>query len=381
MALFQLTDEQQAVRDMARNFARKELAPQAAELDETGRFPEEIYRQMGPLGLLGVNIPAEYDGAEMGPVAYSLAVMELAQGCAATTVAMAVTNMVAEAIKQFGSDAQKKKYLPYIMSGECITGSFALSEGGSGSDALAMKTKAVLDGDKWIINGSKRFITSGAFSGVTIVMARTSDATGTRGVTAFLVDRGKEGMIVGPEEKKMGLKGSNTVELIFEDCAVPAESILGNEGEGFKIAMMALDGGRIGVASQALGIGRAAMTEAVNYSKERKQFGRSLAEFQATQWKIADMATRLDASELLILRAADMKERGIPFTKEASMAKLFTTETANWVCGEAVQIHGGYGYIKEYPVERLYRDVRVTTIYEGTSEVQRMVISRKVLQG
>jgi len=371
-----LTETQMMVRDMARDFARCEVAPVAEQLNSQTVFPADIYAQMAPLGLLGMNIPDAYGGAAVGPVAYVLALMEIAEVCAGTAVGMSVTNMVAEVIEHFGTDMQKARYLPMIMSGEAVTGSFCLTEAGAGSDAGAIRTTAVKQGNHWILNGSKIFITSGAFSKVHIVWARTNDAPGTAGISAFIVDASAPGFVVGREEHKMGLWSSNTVEILLEDCSIPSDALLGHEGGGFKIAMMALDGGRIGIAAQSVGIARAALQAALEYSSERKQFGKPIGAFQATQWKLADMATELEAARLLVLQAAWRKEQHLSFTREASMAKLFASEIANRICAHAVQIHGGYGYIRDYPVERFYRDARVTTIYEGTSEIQRMVIAR-----
>ncbi len=376
---FSLNETQKMVRDMVRDFAQREIEPVAEKMNREGIFPADIYKKMAPLGLLGMNVSEKYGGADVGVVAYSLAISEVARVCAGTAVGLSVTNMVAEVIEKFGTDAQKDKYLPMIMSGQSITGSFALTEPGAGSDAGSLKTTAVKKGDKWIINGTKMFITSGAYSGVHVLWARTNSNPGYKGISAFIVEPTFPGFSVGREEEKMGLLSSNTVELVLEDCEVPEENLLGKEGEGFKIAMMALDGGRIGIASQAIGIGMAALDAALEYSTIRKQFGKPISSFQAIQWKLADMATQLDAAKLLTLRAAWLKEQKRSFTQEASMAKLFATETVNKIVAEAVQIHGGYGYVKDYVVERLFRDARVTTIYEGTSEVQRMVIARNLI--
>ncbi len=378
--IFSPTEEQQMIQDMVRNFARTELAPKARWRDETGTFPEEEYRRMAGLGLLGMNIPEAYGGADVGVVAYSLAVTELARADGAVAVGMAVTNMVAETILKFGNERLKNTYIPRITSGEAVAGAFGLTESASGSDAGSMKTTAVKDGDEWVLNGTKQFISSADHSGVFVVWARTNrDIKGAGGVSAFVVPAGTPGLILGKKEDKMGLRGSSTLELVFDDCRIPSDHLLGEEGRGFRVAMTALDGGRIGVSSQALGIGSAALDAARDYALERRQFGRPIADFQAIQWKLADMATEMEAARLLILQAAWLKENGRRFTKQASMAKVYATEAANRVCWEAVQIHGGYGYVKEYDVERYYRDVRVTTIYEGSSEVQRIVIAREVL--
>jgi alkylation response protein AidB-like acyl-CoA dehydrogenase len=335
---------------------------------------------MAGLGLMGVNVPLEYGGAQAGTVAYSLAVTEIARECASTAVTMSVTNMVAEAISNYGTGEQKSRHVPRITSGEYAAGSFCLSEPGAGSDASALRTTAVRSGEGWVLNGSKVFVTSGAYAGVYIVMAVTEKNAGAKGITAFLVEPGTPGLSVGRKEEKMGLRASNTVSLEFEDVKLPLTAVLGEIGGGFKVAMTALNGGRIGVGSQALGIGLAALDAATAYSKERQAFGKPIAAHQAVQWMLADSAMELDASRLLVLRAAFLKDKRRPFTKEASMAKVFTAEAANRVCGRAIQVFGGYGYTADFPVERYYRDCKVTTIYEGTSEIQRMVIARELLK-
>jgi len=377
---FSPNEIQAAVRDAARRYAREKLAPGARERDRTHAFPKQELREMAELGLMGVNVPEEYGGAGAGAVAYALAMMEIAAGCASTSVTMGVTNMCAELICRAGTEEQRRRYVPLLTSGEYVAGAFALSEPHAGSDPAAMTTFAERKGDRWVINGAKQWITSGAYAGVMVVWARTSRAPGAKGISCFLVEGGTKGLIVGRPEDKMGLRASNTVPLTFEDCEIPAENLLGEEGEGFKLAMMALDGGRIGIASQAVGIGTAALEASIAYAKERKAFGQPIAEFQAIRFKLADMKTGLDAARLLALRAAARKEQGKPFTREASMAKLFASEHANRVVSEAVQIHGGYGYVDEFPVERHLRDARVTTIYEGTSEIQRLVIAREILR-
>ncbi|WP_163867302.1 acyl-CoA dehydrogenase family protein [Myxococcus eversor] len=372
----ELTETQTLIRETARKFARERVAPLARELDRQERFPTEIFKELGELGLLGVNIPAKYGGSEAGAVSYALAMMEMAAADASTSVAMAVTNMCAELINAFGTEAQREKYVTRLTSGEAVAGSFALSEPHAGSDPGALMTSAVRRGDSWVINGSKQWITSGAYAGVMVVWARTSPA-GNKGLSCFIVEGGTKGLIIGRHEDKMGLRSSNTVALTFEDCVIPAENLLGSEGQGFRLAMVALDGGRIGIASQACGVARAALEATVSYVKDRKAFGQAIGEFQGPRFMIADMKTQIDAAELLTLRAAYMKDQKQPFTREASMAKLFASETSNRVCDKAVQLHGGYGYIDEFPVERYFRDARVQTIYEGTSEVQRMVIARE----
>jgi alkylation response protein AidB-like acyl-CoA dehydrogenase len=372
----ELTETQTLIRDTARKFARERVAPQARTLDREERFPTELYKEMGELGLLGVNIPAKYGGSEAGTVSYALAMMEMAAADASTSVTMAVTNMCAELIHAFGTEAQREKFVTRLVSGEAIAGSFALSEPHAGSDPGAMRTSAVKRGDTYVLNGSKQWITSGEFAGVMVVWARTSPA-GNKGLSCFIVEGGTKGLIIGKHEDKMGLRASNTVSLTFEDCVIPASNLLGQEGQGFRLAMTALDGGRIGIASQACGVGRAALEASVAYTKDRKAFGQAVADFQGPRFMMADMKTQLDAAELLTLRAAYMKEQGQPFSREASMAKLFASEMSNKLADKAVQLHGGYGYIDEFPVERYFRDARVQTIYEGTSEVQRMVIARE----
>ena len=376
---FELTETQTLIRDTARKVARERVAPTARERDRNETFPRELYAELSQLGLMGVNLPAQYGGAEAGVVSYALAMMEISAACASTAVGMAVTNMCGELIHKFGTDAQRQKYLPRLTSGEAIVGAFALSEPHAGSDPGAMHTTAKRRGDKWVLNGSKQWITSGAYAGVMVVWARTG-GEGNKGLSAFIVEGGTPGLLVGKHEDKMGLRGSNTVGLTFEDCEIPLENLLGREGEGFKLAMIALDGGRIGIASQACGVARAAMEAAVQYSKERKAFGQALADFQALRFMMADMKVQLSAAELLTLRAAALKEQGAPFSREASMAKLFASEMSNRVCDKAVQVLGGYGYIDEFPVERYLRDARVQTIYEGTSEVQRIVIARETFK-
>jgi alkylation response protein AidB-like acyl-CoA dehydrogenase len=372
-------DETQAlVQKTARDLADRELAPRAAEIDQDGRIPVDVLRALAGAGLFGVNVDEALGGAGAGVVAYSLAMTEIAKGCASTAVTMAVTNMVNEVIAAFGTEAQRTSYCPRLSDGRLAAGSFALSEPEAGSDPGAMRTTARRDGGDYVLDGSKQWITSGDFAGVFVVWARTG-GPGTRGLSAFLVDAATPGLVIGHHEKKMGLRGSSTTALHLEGCRVPASALLGELGGGFKIAMMALDGGRIGIASQALGIGEAALEAATSYAKERKTFGKPIAEHQAIQWMLADSRTELDAARLLALRAASLKQAGRPFSQEAAMAKLYASEAAGRVCDRALQIHGGYGYVKEYDVERHYRDVRVSRIYEGTSEIQRLVISRGVL--
>ena len=379
---FSLTETQALVQKTARDYATRVIEPQAADIDKHERFPREILKGLADLGLMAVNVPEELGGSAAGVVSYSLAMQEVARACASTAVTMAVTNMVGEVIAKFGSDEQRRVYNPKLASGEYAAGSFALSEPGAGSDPGAMSTTAKDDGDAWVLDGAKQWITSGAHAGVMVVWARTADKEthpGTRGISCFLVEGGTPGLKVGKAEDKMGIRGSNTVPLTFDGCRIPESALLGQLHGGFKIAMMALDGGRIGISAQAIGIARAALEESVRYAKDRKQFDKAIAEFQAIQWKLADMRTQLDASHLLCMRAAWLKEHGRVFSREASMSKVYSTEAANRIANMAVQIHGGYGYIREFAAERHLRDARVTMIYEGTSEVQRVVIARSLL--
>jgi butyryl-CoA dehydrogenase len=373
------TEEQEMIRKMVRDFAQKEVAPIAAEIDDKGIAPMENIKKMGQLGLLGLTVPEKYDGGGADPVSYVIAIEELAKACASTAIVMAVQNsLVCAGIEKFGSEEQKSKFLPPLARGEKI-GAFALTEPGAGCDAAAQLTTAVRDGDFYVINGTKHFITNGGFADVVILFGMTDKAQKHRGISTFIVEKGTKGFTVGKEEHKMGIRGSNTCELVFEDVRVPTANRLGEEGQGFKIAMTVLDAGRIGVAAQAVGIAQAAYEAALKYSKERIQFGQPICQFQAIQWMLADMATRIEAARLLTYSAALKKQSGQPYSKEASMAKLYASETAVWVADRAVQIHGGYGYMKEYSVERNYRDAKITEIYEGTSEVQRMVIARAIL--
>ena len=378
----ELTETQAMVQKAARDYATRVIAPQAAAIDREERFPREILKGLADLGLLAVNVPEDVGGSAAGVVSYALAMQEVARACASTAVTMAVTNMVGEVISHFGTPEQRAQHCPKLASGEYAAGAFALSEPEAGSDPGGMRTTARKDGSEWVIDGAKQWITSGAHAGVFVVWARTGDAKelpGTRGVSCFLVEAGARGLKIGRAEDKMGLRGSNTVPLEFDGLRVPESALLGQLHGGFKIAMMALDGGRIGISSQAIGIARAALEESVQYARDRKAFGKPIGDFQAMQWKLADMKTEIDAANLLSLRAAWLKDNGRPFSREASMAKLYASEMGVRVCNEAVQIHGGYGYTREFPAERHLRDVRVTTIYEGTSEVQRIVIARSTL--
>ena len=376
---FELTETQLLVQKTARTFAQERVLPGARERDRQELFPKELLGEMAGLGLMGVNVPGTYGGAEAGAVSYALAMMEMASACASTAVAMAVTNMCAELICAFGTEEQRRRHVVRLVSGDAVAGAFALSEPQCGSDPAGLSTTAARHGDGWVLNGAKQWITSGAYAGVLVVWARTS-GPGSRGLSAFIVEGGTRGLLVGKPEDKLGLRASNTVPLVFEECVLPPSALLGREGEGFKLAMVALDGGRIGIASQACGVARAALEASLRYVRERHAFGQPIGEFQAVRFMLANMKTELSAAEALTLRAAWLKEQGRSFTQEASMAKLFASEMSNRACDKAVQLHGGYGYIDEFPVERYLRDARVQTIYEGTSEIQRVVIARELLR-
>jgi len=380
---FKLTEEQKLIQDTARDFAEAELKPVAAALDrgeQKNLFLENLTK-LAEIGFMGLNVKDAYGGAEAGPVAFSLAMTEIARGCASTAVTVSVSNMVAEVIQALGTEEQKQKYITRICSGEYKAGAFGLTETGAGSDPAGMATRAQLDGDSWVLNGSKIFITSGDFAGVFVVWAVTDPgASKGKGISVFLVDHDSPGLVVGRKEDKMGQHASPTNELLFENCRIPEGALLGRVNDGFRVAVGELAGGRIGIGSLALGLGLEAMDLATRYALERKQFGSSIAAFEGIQWKIADCYTELEAARLLLLHAAWKKEQGENFAKEASMAKLFATEAANKACYEAIQIFGGYGYTKEFPVERLARDARITTIYEGTSEIQRLIISREIIR-
>jgi len=379
--VFALSETERHVQRTARDFAARVIAPKAAEIDASEAFPSHILRGLADLGLMAINVPTELGGAGAGVMAYALAIQEIARACASTAVMTSVTNMVSETIARFGTHAQKGLHCPKLASGEHVLGSFALSEPDSGSDPGAMRTTARRDGAQWVIDGAKQWITGATYAGVLLVWARTAPAeTGSRGLSCFLVEKGTRGLRVGPPEDKMGIRASNTVPLELDACRVPADALLGDEGGGFKIAMEALDGGRIGISAQAIGIARSALAESIAYSKDRHAFGGAIASQQAIQWKLADMQAHIDAAELLAMRAARLKERGGRYTREAAMAKLFASESAVRICNDAVQIHGGYGYMRDLPAERHLRDARVTTIYEGTSEIQRLVIARGVLE-
>jgi alkylation response protein AidB-like acyl-CoA dehydrogenase len=377
---FKLTDEQLMIQAMVRDFAREVLLTTAMERDRTKEFPSKNLKKMAELGLMGMMVPAEYNGAGVDTVSYVLALEEVAYACASTAVVMSVHNsIVCETINRFGTEEQKQTYLKPLAAGNVI-GSFALTEPHAGSDPVSQSTWAVRDADHYIINGTKRFITSGKNAAVTIITAKTNKTKRHKGISAFIVKKGTPGFTVGKTEEKMGLCASDTTDLVLRDCRIPAENLLGQEGDGFKIAMTALDGGRIGIGAQSVGVAQAALDAAVSYAKEREQFGQLISKFQGLRWMLADMATELEAARQLTFSAAAKKDRGETYTMEASMAKLFASEMVNRVTAKALQIHGGYGYTKEYPVERLYRDARVFTIYEGTSEIQRVVIANHLLE-
>lgn len=373
------TEEQEMMQKMVRDFAQTEIAPFIERMEEHDEFPTEILNKMAELGLMGITIPEEYGGAGMDYTSYVIAINEISKVSATIGVILSVhTSVGTNPILYFGTEAQKQKYVTKLASGEFL-GAFALTEPNAGSDAASLKTRAVKDGDFYVLNGSKIFITNGGEADTYIVFAITDATKGTKGISAFIVEKNTPGLIIGKNEHKMGLHGSRTVQLTFEDCKVPVENLLGAEGEGFKIAMGNLEYGRIGIAAQALGIAEAALEAAVNYAKDRKQFGKPIALQQGSGFKLADMATAVEATRLLIYRAAYLKAEGIPCGQEASMAKLFASRTAMEVATEAIQVFGGYGYTKEYPVERYFRDAKICEIYEGTSEIQRIVINRKLI--
>jgi alkylation response protein AidB-like acyl-CoA dehydrogenase len=377
---FVLTEDQEHLRREIREFATREIAPNVMTWDEASEFPAEVVKKLGAMGLMGVVVPPEYGGAGLGYVDYVLAIEELSAVDGSVGIIVAAHNSLGtNHIFLAGNDEQKKKYLPRLASGEWLA-AWALTEPGSGSDASAAKTTAVKKGDTYVLNGNKTFITNGRYADAAVIIAVTDKSKGTHGLSAFVVEKGTPGFRPGKKENKLGLRASDTSELIFEDCVIPAENLLGAEGEGFVDAMRVLDGGRISIAALALGIGRGALDAALKYVKERRQFGKAIAEFQGIQWKLADMATELDAARLLTQRAAILKDAGRKITRESAMAKLFASEVAVRICDEAVQLFGGYGFIKDYPAEKYYRDVKLCTIGEGTSEIQRMVIAREILK-
>lgn len=377
---FSLTKTESLFLQMIREFAEKEVKPLAAEVDEQEFFPLETVKKMAKLGIMGIPVPVEYGGAGGTNQLYSMAVEELSAACATTGVIVSAhTSLCAAPIMEHGTEEQKRKYLPKLASGEWI-GAFGLTEPNAGTDASSQQTTAVEDGDSYILNGSKIFITNAEYAHVYIIFAMTDKSKGVKGISAFIVEKSFPGFSVGKKEKKMGIRGSATCELIMENCIVPKANMLGKLHGGFGIAMKTLDGGRIGIASQALGIAQGAINETVKYAKERKQFGKSIAAFQNTQFQMADLETKTQAARLLVRQAAYKKDAGIPYSVDAAMAKLFAAETAMEVTNKAVQFHGGYGYTREYPVERMMRDAKITEIYEGTSEVQRMVIAASLFK-
>jgi len=374
-----LTEEQQMLKEMVARFAKDEIGPVARENQEKGIFPRELVQAAGELGLMGVAYPPEYNGAGMDYISYMIAIEEISRYCASIGVIISAHSSLAIApIFEFGTDEQKAKYLPDLCSGKKI-GCFALTEPGSGSDAGAAKTTARLEGDKWILNGTKHFITNGEEAETCVAFALTEPAKKTKGLSAFIVERGTPGYKVGKHERKLGINSTSTTEIIFEDCAIPKENLLGELNKGFKVAMVTLDGGRLGIASQALGIARAAIEDAIKFAKEREQFDQPIANFQGIQWYLADMVTEYEAAWLLTYRASLMKDKGLRHTKEAAMAKLKASEVASACAAKAIQIHGGYGYSKEFDVERYLRDAKITEIYEGTSEIMKIVIAASIL--
>jgi alkylation response protein AidB-like acyl-CoA dehydrogenase len=377
---FKLTDEQEHLRREIRDFAQREIAPNVMKWDEASEFPADVVKQLGQMGLMGMIFPVEYGGAGLGYVDYMTAIEELSAVDGSVGIIVAAHNsLCSNHIFLAGNEEQRRKYIPRLASGEWL-GAWGLTEPNSGSDAAGAKTTAVRKGDKWVLNGNKTFITNGHYADVAAVIAVTDKTQGTHGLSAFVVEKGTPGFRPGKKENKLGLRASDTSELIFEDCEIPAENLLGKLGEGFVDSMRVLDGGRVSIAALSLGIARGALEASLRYVKERRQFGKAIAEFQGVQWKLADMATELDAARLLTLRAAVLKDAGQRVTRESSMAKLYASEVAVRICDEAVQLHGGYGFIKDYPAEKFYRDVKLCTIGEGTSEIQRMVIAREILK-
>ena len=376
---FQLTKEQEFVRKMVREFAETEVEPIAAEIDKEHRFPVETVEKMAKYGLLGVPFPTEYGGAGGDHISYAITVEELSRKCASTgVICSAHTSLCCWPIFAWGNEEQKRKYLPDLLAGKTL-GAFGLTEPNAGTDASGQQTRAEDMGDHWLLNGAKVFITNGGYADVFVVMAMTDKSKGNHGISSFIVEKGDEGFSIGKTEDKMGICASSTTELIFQNCKIPKDRLLGEVGQGFKVAMSTLDGGRIGIASQALGIAQGALDVTLDYMKARKQFGKSLSKFQALQFVVAELATEIEAARLLIYKAADMKDKHLPYGPAAAMAKLFAAETAMHVTTKCVQLHGGYGYTKDYPVERMMRDAKITEIYEGTSEVQKMVIAASVI--
>ena len=377
---FSLTPEQEMIRKVVKDFADKEVAPLAAEIDETCEFPAKNVQTMCDLKMMGIPFPQDLGGAGADNVSYAITVEELSRACSTTgVICSAHTSLCCWPIYRYGTDDQKEKYLRPLLEGDLL-GAFALTEPNAGTDASAQETRAELDGDEYVLNGSKIFITNAGAADVFVIMAMTDKSKGVRGISAFIVEKDTPGFSLGKKEDKMGIRASDTRELIFENCRIPKENLLGREGQGFKIAMATLDGGRIGIASQAVGIAQRALDESIQYVKEREQFGRPIAKFQAVQFSIAEMATKIEAARLLTYEAAEKKDRGERYSKEAAMAKYYASEVAMEVTTKAVQLHGGYGFTKEYPVERLMRDAKITEIYEGTTEAQKMVIAGNLLR-
>jgi len=377
---FNLTEEQELLKKTVRDFAEKEITPKAAEMDEKEEYDWSLWNKMADMGLCGIPYPDDYEGAGMDNISYAIAVEELSRVCASSGVIISAhTSLCAWPIYHFGTEEQKQKYLVPLTNGEKI-GAMGLTEPAAGTDAGATKTTAVLDGDEYVLNGTKIFITNAFYADTYVVIAVTDKSLEHKGISAFIVEKGTPGFTFGKKEHKLGIRASATYELVFENCRIPKENLLGQEGMGFKLIMMTLDGGRIGIAAQALGIAQGAFEAALEYSKIREQFGEPISANQGIQWMLADMATRIDASRLLIYRAAWLKDNNMPYSKEAAMAKVYASEAAMWVTTKAVQIFGGYGYTREYPVERMMRDAKITEIYEGTSEVQRMVIAANILK-
>lgn len=375
---FKFSKSEEVIKKVAGEFAEKEVAPLAEEIDKSGRYPEETFEKMVKLGFTGIGVPVEYGGSGADDIAKVIVITEIAKKCAATAAILSIHHVFVQVILKFGTEEQKQKYLPLVTSGGKKT-AFALTEPNAGSDAAAAKTVAISDGDDYVINGTKCFITGGNLADYVVVFALTDPSKGAKGLSAIVVPKGTPGFSIGKVEHKMGIRASQTAELIFDNCRVPKANLVGKEGQGFKIAMVLLDGARIGIAAQALGIAEGALEEAVSYMKERVQFGKPIASLQGLQWYISDMATRIECAKWMIYRAAYLKISGQPFTKEAAMAKLNAAETASFVANKALQIHGGYGYMQDYPLERMVRDAKITEIYEGTSEIHKVVISRAVL--
>ena len=377
---FQLTKEQEFVKKMVRDFATNEVEPLAADIDKEHRFPVETVEKMAKYGLMGIPFPTEYGGAGGDHISYAITVEELSRVCASTgVICSAHTSLCCWPIFNYGTDEQKAKYLPGLLAGEKL-GAFGLTEPNAGTDAAGQQTRAEDCGDYWLLNGAKVFITNGGYADVFVIMAMTDKSKGTKGISAFIVEKTDEGFSIGKTEDKMGICASSTTELIFQNCKIPKDRLLGNVGGGFKVAMSTLDGGRIGIASQALGIAQGAFDVTVEYMKARKQFGKKLSQMQALQFEMANMKTQIEAARLLVYRAADYKDKHLPYGEYAAMAKLFAAETAMYVTTKAVQLHGGYGFTKDYPVERMMRDAKITEIYEGTSEVQKMVIAGAIFK-